>query len=140
MRLVLPRLFVQPLQNLIGVGVDVEIHLFVVVFQQIVRISAQHLVYHIIGFEVSCFARDDMHDQMFEGAIGTAVLDVDGRGIAGVEGLHGSGEQFEREREVEHLNGLEVGKLCDLAPGGEQHICMVGRVRPSRSCTMGMRA
>ena len=66
-----------------------------------------------------------MDDHMFEGAIGAAILDVDGRGIAGVEGLHGSGEQFEREREVEHLNGLEVGKLCDLAPGGEQHICMV---------------
>lgn len=139
-RFVLPRLLVQPLQYFVRVGVDVEVHLLVVVFEEVFGIGPQHLVDHVVGLEVACLARDDVDDEMFESAAGAAILDVDGGGGAGVEGLHGASEQLEGEGEVEHLDGFQVGELADLAFGCQQHICMGETVRPSRSCTMGISA
>ena len=81
-----------------------------------------------------------MDDEVLERAVLAGVLEVDGGGVAGVEALHGAAEQLEGEREVEHLDGLQLGELRDLALGDEEHICISARVRPSSSCTMGMSA
>lgn len=50
MGFVLAGLFVQSLQDLVGVGVDVEVHFLVIVLQQVLRVSLQHLVDLVIGF------------------------------------------------------------------------------------------
>jgi hypothetical protein len=50
-------------------------------------------------------------NEVFEGALGSAVLDVDGGGIASVEALHGSGEDAQGEGDIEDLDGFELGEL-----------------------------
>lgn len=62
MRFVLPRLLVQALKDLVGIGVYVEVHLLVVVFEQVLRIGVQFLVDLLPGFHVSGLAGDYVHD------------------------------------------------------------------------------
>ena len=90
MGLVFPRLLIKPLEDLVGVGVDVEVHLLVVVFQQVLRVRVQLLVDLLLGFDVAGLAGDDVDDEVLQGALLAGVLEVDGRGVAGVETLHGS--------------------------------------------------
>lgn len=69
MGLVFSRLLVQSLQNFIGVGVYIEIHLFVVVFNEIVRIGAEFLIDFLFGFDIISLSRDDVDNQMLEGSL-----------------------------------------------------------------------
>lgn len=63
-RLILPGLLVQALQDLVGVGVDVEIHLLVIVLQQVLGVRAQLLEDLLSGFDVVGFAWDYVDDEM----------------------------------------------------------------------------
>jgi hypothetical protein len=139
-RFILACLFVESLEYLVGVCVDIEVHFLVVVFEQVGGVSAQHFVDLFVWFQVAWLARNDVDNEVFEGALGSAVLDVDGGGIASVEALHGSGEDAQGEGDIEDLDGFELGELWDLPFGDKEYICMVDQVRPSRSCTMGIRA
>ena len=44
MGLVLPGLLIEPLEYLVGVSVDVKVHLLVVVLEQVLRVGVQLLV------------------------------------------------------------------------------------------------
>lgn len=62
MRLVFPRLLVQPLQDLVSISVYVKVHLLVVMLEQVLRVGVQFLVDLLLGFHVSGLARDYVHD------------------------------------------------------------------------------
>lgn len=64
-RLVLPRLFIQTLQDLVGVCVNIEIHLLVVMLQQVLRVCAQFLEDFLSRFDVVGLAWDDVDDEVF---------------------------------------------------------------------------
>lgn len=98
MGLVLPSLLIQPLEDLVGVRVYVEVHLLVVVLQQVLGVRVEFLVDLFLGLDVSGLARDDVHDEVLQWAILAGVLEVDGRGIAGVEALHCPAQQLEGQR------------------------------------------
>jgi hypothetical protein len=73
-RLILSRLFVESLQYFIGVGVHIKIHFFVVVFQQVLGVGRQRLIDKIVGLEVSGLPGDYVDDEVFEDALGSAIL------------------------------------------------------------------
>lgn len=106
MRLVLPGLFIESLQDLIGIGIHIEVHLLIIVLQKVSRIAVEHLVDLVVGFQIASLPWDDVDYQMFERPLVSVVLDVDGGGGAGVEAFHGSGQYFECECEIEDLDGF----------------------------------
>jgi hypothetical protein len=122
MGFVFPGLLVQPFQNFIGVGVDVEIHLLVVVLQQILGIRAQLLVYFILRLAVILLAGNYVHDQVLQRPLLRGVLDIDCRSIACVKTLHRSGQQFQREGYVEDFYWLQLRKLSNLPFGDKQNV------------------
>jgi hypothetical protein len=49
-----------------------------------------------------------VNNHVLQNAVIAAVLDVDRRGRAGVETLHGSGQDLQGQSQVKHLDGLKL--------------------------------
>lgn len=87
MRLVFLSLLVDSLQYLIRIGIDIEIHLLVVMLDQIFRIRLQLFVQGVVVFQIACFSRYYMHDHLLTGRILGCILNMDICRLAPVEAL-----------------------------------------------------
>lgn len=112
-------LFVDALEDFVGIGVYVEVHFLVVVGGELVGVVGEHVVDEVVVFEVACFSWNDMNHEVFDGGLWGGVLDVDGGGGHVVVAFEGLGHEPDRQAQVEHFHWFELTELFYSSFRGE---------------------
>ena len=66
--LILLGLFVDSFQNLVGIGIYVEIHLFVVVFDEVGGVRLEKFIDGVVFLKILWFSGYDVNDHLFQRA------------------------------------------------------------------------
>lgn len=71
-------LLMYTLEYFIGIGIDIEVHFFVIVSRELIGIVSQHIVDNIIVFQIVSLPRYDMHHEVLDGRLLSGVLYMNG--------------------------------------------------------------
>lgn len=114
-------LLVDALQDLVGVGIDVKVHFFIVLFHKFLRIELELFIDFINGL-IAGFTRNNVHNHLLTLSIFCGILDMDDGTGAAIVALQGLGDEGYGERDIKDLNWLEGGETGGWADGGYEDL------------------